>query len=220
MARLKRAGDAGSPEIVAVRSLGRCPDRAVDDDVETGFDLRVPRERRGDTGVRSIGEPKRRHLTAVADRADRLDDGGPGAIAGRRLGGDRGRQRQDDEPSGESCATEEEQASRADAPASTGPGRHGDDDEYRTRHREDHDEWPDNRCPEGGDHRSHGQPTAHHHGVTVTRSLSLSKAAAPITFRSRNASIVANGCSSRAAMIFWAVTGPTPGRASSSDAVA
>ena len=51
---------------------------------------------------------------------------------------------------------------------------------------------------------------------TVTRSLSCANVFSPTSLRVRRSSTVANGCSSRDAMILAAVTGPIPGSASSS----
>jgi hypothetical protein len=72
-----------------------------------------------------------------------------------------------------------------------------------------------------GGERTDRQPAAAGHGQrTVTRSRSPSKAFWPRSFRVRRSSTDANGVTSRAAMIFVAVTGPIPGSASSSACVA
>ena len=55
---------------------------------------------------------------------------------------------------------------------------------------------------------------------TVTRSLSLSNVAEPTSLRVFRSSTAAKRCSSRAAMIFAALTGPMPGSVSSCSAVA
>ena len=55
---------------------------------------------------------------------------------------------------------------------------------------------------------------------TVTRSLRLANVFSPTSFLVRRSSTTANGCCSREAMILVAVTGPIPGSASSSPAVA
>ena len=211
--RVQRSPRPDPLEVPAVRAVGTRAGPTVDLDPIARFDRWVSRQGRRETeaGWPGFERPQRCDLLAVTRRPDRLDDHRPRPVAARcarelgRHGRDHPAERdgQHADDKGEECSSLTPEDRRDDQPDRDQRQRGGDEPSIVTRDRE----RPDDSAAR--------DPRAPRHQPAVTRGRSFSNVFSPSTPRERSSSTAPNAASSRAAMIFWAVAGPTPGSSSS-----
>ena len=220
--RLERPGGADPLEVRAVWRVGAWEDPAVDDDAIARDHDRIARQRcRDRERDRGVGRrPERRHLLSVAGRARRRHDERPRSVTRgrhvqrRRPGRHDGEAQHDQGGSGQ----DRHQRPGTEAWSRLGKEQHRREPErHRRREMVRRDlTGGDGGCDRADRESSRCDPCQR----TVTRSLSCPNVFSPTSLRVRRSSTAVNGCSSRAAMILAAVTGPMPGSPSSCAAVA
>ena len=235
----QRRGDADPAQVRAVAAVvGReSLEAPADDDAIVRRDLGIAGQRGGDAKAGRVAGsvPRRaRASRSAARRAASRRSRRRRPTVRRRRGSPRAEPVSRRGPAGRAIAARADgQALRAGA-APTAPA-HGGPERLPRRARAGSERGgrrapsrsPERRPAQGGDDRSNREPAAPRDGGptrgrhrTTTRSRSFSNVDGPTSFRVRRSSTEANGRSSRAAMILAAVTGPMPGRESSSAAVA